>query len=317
MNFNHKGIVLGVDDLKGDRDWISTFEQNSLDVIGVHNYPLGTPVTDVKDFVGAKRGRGLLAQAQKSGIEVEYELHVMNELLPRKHFETNPEYFRENRFGERVKGSNICPMSREALSIVKQNAKELATVLRPSNSRYHLWQDDNRKWCHCEKCSSLSFSDQTLIVMNEIVQGLKEVDQDAKLSYLAYLETIVPPKEIEPHDDIFLEYAPMERCFKHSISNKECHLNRQESSRVESLLNMFGTEDSQVLEYWLDASLFYRLNDNKPREIKFYPEVLKKDLKFYEKSGFEILTTFGVCLENYIKRYGQNLVEKFSSFLES
>jgi hypothetical protein len=45
------------------------------------------------DFIGSPAGREFLAKCARLGLEVEYELHAMRELLPRVLFATEPGLF--------------------------------------------------------------------------------------------------------------------------------------------------------------------------------------------------------------------------------
>jgi hypothetical protein len=58
------------------------------------------------------------------------------------------------------------------------------------------------------------------------------------------------------------------------------------------------TPDSQVLEYWLDESLFWRAADrpNIPPRLPFYTEVLARDLQLYADFGFRSIVTYAVML---------------------
>ena len=69
-------------------------------------------------------------------------------------------------------------------------------------------------------------------------------------------------------------------------------------------LEWFGTEDSQVLEYWMDVSL---VSDwKKPqKQLTFHKDVFEDDLKTYAALGIRNITCYGVWIdEYYTKTFG-------------
>lgn len=147
-----------------------------------------------------------------------------------------------------------------------------------------------------------------------MLKGLKSYRSDACLAYLAYHGTIDAPS-IRPDEGIFLEFAPIRRCFEHSINDISCQKNVAEIASLDSLLAFFGKKDSKVLEYWMDNSLFSGWK--KPYvKLPFNREVLKKDVEFYRSKGFENITSFGCFLgEEYAAEYGIPPVKEYADIL--
>jgi hypothetical protein len=228
----------------------------------------------------------------------EFELHAMHWLLPRERYAEHPDWFRMDRHGERQPDANLCPSHPEALATVASRAVELAERLPPSTDRYYFWPDDDGGWCHCDQCRSLTPSDQQVIVMNAILAALRTARPDARLSCLAYLSCLAPPTSVAPAQGLFLEYAPIRRCYRHPLSDPCCALNREHAAGLPGLLSTFGTDGAQVLEYWLDASMFSGWR-RPARPVLFDLGVLKADLAFYARHGFRSATTFGVYLDAY------------------
>ena len=80
---------------------------------------------------------------------------------------------------------------------------------------------------------------------------------------------------------------------------------------VKALLDFFGRENSKVLEYWFDNSLYSRW---KKPPVKFTPnaEVVKADLEFYSDLGFENISSFACYLgEDYEQLFGEPDVTAF------
>jgi hypothetical protein len=309
--FERRGIVLCPSDLE-DAGWLPRIAEAGLNVVGLHGAPEATLA-----YVESASGEQFLSRARELGLEVEYELHALGWLLPRDEFDAHPDWFRADRHGTRRPDSNLCPSQPEALDVASARARELARRLQPTTNRYYLWADDATPWCHCEGCRSLSEADQNLQVMNALLAGLREERPDARLACLAYANTLAPPERVRPAPGIFLEYAPIDRCFRHALNDAGCALNRGTLRTLAPLLEAFGAEGAQVLEYWLDASLFSGWRRPAAR-VPFSREVLAADLACYAGLGFRSVTSFGVYLDpDYLARYGEPPVREYGGCLQS
>lgn len=181
--------------------------------------------------------------------------------------------------------------------------------------RYHLWIDDNSQYCHCDACRELSPSDQAMKVYNRMLIGVRRADSKGTLAYLAYQKTIQPPTSIVPSDGIFLEYAPVDRDSRFSLNDPEIARNVAESSHIRPLLARFGTEGSQVLEYCMDVSCFYRWTPPYG-ELPFYRGVIRADARQYRDLGFAGFTSFACGLNGeYEARYGIPPVAEYGKIL--
>lgn len=287
------GIVLTPSDLGGELDWPKLAHEAGLTTIATHIGP-----EDVIPFLKSDNGAKFLCDCKRYGLEVEHELHAMSYLLPRDLFNTRPELFRMNELGERVRDSNCCASSAEALSIMAANAVEVAKVCRPTTGRYFFWLDDNSECCKCPVCSRYNAAEQALIVENAILTALREkIDPKASLAHLAYQVTMDVPTAVKPTDGIFLEYAPINR-------SRTEFLTEEDQEKVRRLLTVFPADTAQVLEYWLDASLFSKWK--KPSvKLPWDGEAFRYDIQGYRSLGFRNFTTFGVYLDDdYVNTYG-------------
>ena len=112
-----------------------------------------------------------------------------------------------------------------------------------------------------------------------------------------------------------MEFAPIRRCFEHSINDESCQKNAAEIASLDSLLAFFGKRDSKVLEYWMDNSLFSGWK--KPFvKLPFNRDILVKDVLFYRSKGFERITSFGCFLnEEYASEYGIPPVKEYAEVI--
>ena len=216
----------------------------------------------------------------------------------------HPEWFRMDEKGERTPDYNLCPSNRDALDYIAERAAILARTFRPTTGRHHFWLDDNaHSRCHCRDCARLSASDAAMLTYNAIARGVRGADPDARQCYLAYADTLEPPRRVEPADNIFLEYAPFYRDLHRPLTDPE---NAAQIQPIDELLRVFGARGAEALDYWLDNSY---LSDWKepPQRFVLEPEVIHADMALYEDKGFETVTSFACYLgEDYAKLYREN-----------
>lgn len=294
------GLIAHPEELtKGE---IAAFRAAGADVLGLH--PVGgnkatSSLENLLIWLKTDKGRRLLSYARSLGLEIEYEMHAASFLVPREMFSSHPEYFREAN-GARTPDYNFCVSSDEMLRTVANRAAELVSKLDYSSHDYYLWQDDvDGGECGCEKCRTLSASDQSLIVANAIADELRRFDSSARVCYLAYLGTLTPPKSVKPAPGVFLEYAPMKR--DRSIPVWEDDNVKRE---LAALFDIFEPGEAKILEYWYDNSMFS--NWKKPPK-KFTPdnERIAREIEFYRSLGVGNVTSFACYLgADYEALYG-------------
>jgi len=204
-------------------------------------------------------------------------------------------------------GSKFCSKDHETLEEGRTLVKNILKSLPADMDEFFLWQADvDLKHCDCEQDRELSVADQTLLFMNRMLQTIREDKPTARLAFLAYWSTWQRLRNIKPVVGVFLEMAPIHQCFSHSICDPSCAINREKVLPViEDLLTQFNPNESQVLGYWLDASLFGRgifieLDGRLPQ----FSEMMKEDIKYYWKKEVRAITTFTVGLDReYFSKY--------------
>lgn len=298
--FATRGVVLVPEDLTL-ADWPQRAKDAGLTAIGLHHQ--NSPKAVVR-CVKSDSGQRFLEKCQKLGVEIEYELHAMKELLPRELFAKNPEMFRMDDQGQRVADFNCCVHSAPALEIICENAVEIGKVLRPTTSRYFYWGDDGMPWCQCPKCRGLSPSEQALVIENRICRALREVDSNAQVAHLAYHNTLVPPVNVKPAQGVFLEFAPIQRRYDVPYDQQQDPKLADGLHALEANLTVFPKDTAQVLEYWLDVSRFSRWK--RPGvKLPWNKDVFLADVEAYQKRGIRHVTTFAAWVDaDYMDRFG-------------
>lgn len=299
--FQTRGVVLVPDDLTLS-DWPQRAKKAGLTTVGLHH---GVSPRLVVQFIQSERGQKFLEQCKMLGLQVEYELHAMRELLPRELFAKNPGFFRMNEKGERTPDANLCVHSRDALAIAAENALALAKVLCPTTNRFFFWGDDGQPWCRCPKCRDWPESDQALALENHLLAALRSTNPNAQLAHLAYSNTLPPPRQTKPQAGIFLAYAPIYRRYDAPYASQTDPASPDRLAMLDANLAVFDRKTAQVLEYWLDVSRFSRWK--KPAvKLPWNQSVLEADLDAYGARGLRHVTSFAVFIDaEYVARHGE------------
>ena len=300
--FKMRGLVLGWSEVSNSRviDYVSIARRNGINTFSVYNAPRGTQVwTDFEK------------RCADAGIDIEYEEHMMSFLLPRELFETYPDYFRMDKNGNRTNDANGCPSSEGAIAQVNLHAKDICRNYRPTNSRYYCWLDDGGDICYCPKCKGMNAADQALIFENAIIESMREIVPEATLAHLAYNNTSAAPKSVSPADGIFLEFAPFFRTWEEPLANgwavgRDGKMTHADCLRdLRENLEVFPSETAQVLEYWMDDSLFSGWDTSNLVEVPWKKDVFMKDIETYASFGIHNVTCYAAYVgPSYVQKFG-------------
>ncbi len=310
--FKTRGVVLTTPDLS-TLDWPRRAAQAGLTTIGTHVMP-----GDVSKFIQTDKGREFLTQCKERGLEVEHELHAMSDLLPRDLFEKDPSMYRMNEQGQRGPDFNCCVHSSEAVAVICENIVKCAEILRSTTGRYFYWTDDGRPMCRCSRCRVYSDSEQALILENEMLRALRKVDARATLAHLAYARTLEAPVQVKPASGIFLEFAPIGRTWSEPIGHRDAKEGQHGRylDRLDANLEVFGRENAQVLEYWLDVSLFSSWKREAKKKLPWRKEVFLQDIATYAARGIRHVTSFAVYMDaDYVRQYGEPPIDEYGEGL--
>lgn len=310
------GMIIHPSELS--KKWIDRLADTGVDVLGIH--PEGgkdAPKTLARllELLKTPEYRALIDYARARGLEIEYECHAAGYLMDKSLFDAHPEYFRMNSDGARTPDWNFCVSSPDALALFARRAAELALSLYGSGRDFYFWMDDGRGiWCNCPKCRGLSPSDQQYIALRAAIGEIRKHIPDARMAYLAYIDTIAPPTAVENDGSIFLEYAPFEK-YTAKGEDAEDRIAR-EKQMLAPLLDAFGKEDSKVLEYWYDNSLFSKWK-KPPARFVLDEEAMMRDVRDYREMGFSRASTFACFLgEDYEELYGEADIRPFARAFE-
>ena len=320
-----RGIVLYPFDLSLS-DWPDRAHQAGLTTIGLH---AARRFDVLRDFMLGDAGKKFLARCAELGLAVEYELHAMGELLSRELINKDPKLFRLDAAGNRNPDANCCPHSQTALEIIADKAVVWAKIFQPTTHRYFYWPDDGAQWCACPQCREFSASEQALIVENQILAALRSHDVLATLAHISYSHTLVAPRRVKPVEGVFLEFAPIARNYAHSLADPAAKTNAAQGpdpqtnrGYLEILaanLAVFGVERAQVLEYWLDVSLFSKWT--RPAvQLPWNSVLCKEDVEAYRKLGIRNITTFATYIDaDYVKLHGdpQSVLNEYGGALKT
>lgn len=235
----------------------------------------------------------LLAQR---AIGREYGGHILPQLLPRELFDINPEFFPLSKNGKRNSRGNLCVASEAALSLIGAGA---AAYLHqdPGGGLLHVWGADvfDGAWCACERCNALAPQLQYLAAVNAIARAVAP----AAVAYLGYHDTLSPAPGMKPEANVWLEWAPRERCYSHAIDDPGCETNRSCFAALKSYLEIFEGR-CHVFEYYGDSVLWAAMSFA-------LPSVIARDLRAYRGLGIRSISChmFGATS---VFAYPQNLI---------
>ncbi len=312
-----KGIV--IHDTECGDYWAGRLETSGLNTLGVH--PAGgadahLTLAACMEYVKTPKWERFHKRMTAAGIAVEFEMHALSRMLPRELFAENPHWFRMEENGERSPRFNCCASSPDALEVLRERAALLAAAFPSDTHRYHFWLDDvTDAKCRCPLCRELSASDQALILTNAVAEGVRRTDPEGRTAYLAYRETLDPPKKVTPLPHVFLEFAPFERDFDRPLFDPASEKNASQIAHLSDLLELFGRRDAKALDYWVDNSLFsgWKLP---PKKFALNETVLRDDAAGYAARGFAAVTSFGCFLgEDYRALYGDAPLEGYFRIL--
>jgi len=296
-----RGVVVYPKDITslGLEEWSHRIDVSGINLIGIHAATFMTPLDSLEMFVKSQMGQDFLKLCADKNVDVEYELHALQTLLPRELFASRPELFRMDENGVRQQTYNMCFTSDEAMEAIRPVLKDILSWMHPTTHRYFFWTDDvTGAFCHCDKCSAYTPSEQALIFENKLLAMIREYDPQATLAHLAYHQTLAAPMAVSACDGVFLEYAPIKRDYSQALSEDDRH-------SLETNILAFPCHSTHILEYWLDESMFSSWKRDALVPLPFNREECARDVDLYRAEGASSITCFATWLDgSYVSKYG-------------
>ncbi|MCX6622953.1 MAG: DUF4838 domain-containing protein, partial [Acidobacteria bacterium] len=254
-------------------DWIDYAAKARLNVFSMlYGWPTLAWYSSQRDHIRA--------ECRKRGMELELGGHLQSIFLPRSLFAAHPDWFRMNAAGQRTADWNLNPFQPDALRTLTSAAADYFAKT-PEASLFHAWADDidGGGWSAEPGKPDYTPTDQSLLVANGIITELRKRVPEARLAYLAYHDTVTPPKIVQPAHGIVYFYAPRERCYAHGLDDDACALNRKYRQAFEGGLPVFGRANAEIFEYYVDHVLFENMADPP------LGPVLTRDAAYYARLG--------------------------------
>lgn len=296
-----RGVVIYPDDVTslGIEEWEHRIDLAGLNLIGLHAATVNDPLDSLEAFIRSGLGQIFLALCKRKGVDIEYEVHSLEFLLPRELFGTHPEFFRMTEDGQRVADYNMCFSNPEAVGAMRTQLEKLLQWMKPSTHRYFFWADDKQnRYCHCESCSTLSPSEQILSYEIQLLKLLREYDPSASIAHLAYHQTLEAPLNMRVPEGIFLEFAPILRDYSLPLGDSQ-------TNDLKANLLAFPCAEAHILEYWLDESMFARWHKDRLVALTFNEQECARDIADYRELGATDITCFATWLNgSYLSRFG-------------
>lgn len=134
-------------------------------------------------------------------------VHTFDMHMPAaEYFKDHPEYFSE--IAGKRQPFQLCTTNPEVRRIIIQKVR---TYLRehPDTRIVDLSPNDRRDYCECANCKAIDDAEGTkmgslLTLVNLVADAVREEFPDVRITTLAYLDTVVPPKTIRPRDNVLL-----------------------------------------------------------------------------------------------------------------
>nr|HML47932.1 DUF4838 domain-containing protein [Clostridia bacterium] len=192
--------------------WLARVGEAGITVLGLH--PVGgvraaDSLAEMIEEEFLPERQRLYQTARGMGVAIEYEMHALSYLMPRRLFGAHPEWFRMDESGKRTADFNLCASNAQGLAYIEKRAEILAGIFRPDSDRYYFWLDDVSGYrCHCPLCRDLSASDQQLLAVNALQRGVRRANPSGRMAYIAYVDALQTPRAVKPEPGVFLEFAP-------------------------------------------------------------------------------------------------------------
>lgn len=146
-------------------------------------------------------------------------VHTYNRLVPPSvHFKEHPEYYSE--IGGKRVARQLCVTHPD---VVRISIEKVLSVLRadPTAQLISVSPNDGRGYCECATCRALDDAEggtqsaTLLTFVNAVADAIRDEFPHVKVSTLAYLDTVQPPKTIRPRDNVVIRLCTDRHAWSH------------------------------------------------------------------------------------------------------
>jgi len=147
----------------------------------------------------------------------------------------HPEYFAlvegERKLDVGGGGPELCLTNPDVLRIVTDSVMD-ALKQNPGLENISVSQNDNNKYCRCERCAALDRREGTpmgslLTFVNAVADEVAKQYPDVMVGTLSYWYSRKPPKTIKPRPNVQIQLCSIECCVLHPINDLSCKKNVQ------------------------------------------------------------------------------------------
>ena len=272
-----------------DIDWMAKRKLNHFELYLTYRFDIWETLKD-----------GLIQEITERGMSIEVTDHSHSFWVPPVRFaEDHPEYFalvdgkrltdRRNRpYGEDP--PHLCVSNPEVARIA---ADGMIAYLQanPEVETLGLWANDNVDYCQCAACVAMD-GPRHMYARREILFNNRVSELVAKEFPNRRIATLVTsawktnreeevPADIRPADNLFLWFAPITACYRHSLADATCSANKPVREYLEEWLRIFPPHRVGILEFY-DADWGARFAHPGYEPMT---QRLSEDIKYYARAG--------------------------------
>lgn len=153
-------------------------------------------------------------------------VHAMGYFIsPKDYYATHPEYFSLIDGKRQSDYAQLCLSNPDVLKICIEKLKGVMRS-QPDYLIYSMEQNDNFKYCTCDKCQALvdKYGGQSGIMVwfvNQVADAVKDEFPDKFVGTFAYQYTRHAPKDIKPRENVVIRLCSIECCLMHDYNDCE------------------------------------------------------------------------------------------------
>ncbi len=149
-------------------------------------------------------------------------VHTMGKLVPpEKYFASHPDYYALWK-GKRDTNQLCCTHA----DVIRICTEAIGDAMRaqPEATVFSLSQNDNRKYCECDRCAAMGRREgtqmaQVLHLVNAVAEAVQKEFPDKIVETLAYQWSRQPPATMRPRRNVVIRLANIECCFAHPLAS--------------------------------------------------------------------------------------------------